>query len=214
MNIMMDATGGAAAPERTTAANNQRRNSAAPAAAHRVAQGATVNIGGDSSIANADSRTISDNPALSYYGMSGNAGGGTGGQRFTINVSANASAIVAATRSNMGVLPDSRLPHYRYDRIRPYSEGMAAVEKNGRWGFIDQKGREIVRLQYQDVLPYGESRAAVKKGNQWGFIDKRGKETVKPQYDTVWSYKDGRATVEKDGKRHALDINGNPINTP
>jgi|GEM_PF-5791919 KWG repeat domain protein len=146
--------------------------------------------------------------------MTSNASDGTGGQRFTINVSDNASAIVAATRSNMGVLPDSRLPHYRYDRIRPYSEGMAAVEKNGRWGFIDQKGREIVRLQYQDVLPYGESRAAVKKGNQWGFIDKRGKETVKPQYDTVWSYKDGRATVEKDGKRHALDINGNPINTP
>ena len=91
---------------------------------------------------------------------------------------------------------------------------LAAVEKNGRWGFIDQKGREIVRPQYQDVLPYGESRAAVKKGNQWGFIDKHGKETVKPQYDTVWSYKDGRATVEKGGKRHALDINGNPINTP
>ncbi|WP_298048207.1 WG repeat-containing protein [uncultured Cardiobacterium sp.] len=213
MNIMMDATGGAAAPERTTAAHNQRRHSAAPAAAHRVAQGATVNT--DSGIANAGSRTISDNPALSYYGMTGNAGGGTGRQRFTIiNVSDNASAIVAATRSNMGVLPDNRLPHYRYDRIRPYSEGMAAVEKNGRWGFIDQKGREIVRPQYQDVLPYGESRAAVKKGNQWGFIDKHGKETVKPQYDTVWSYKDGRATVQKDGKRHALDINGNPINTP
>ena len=78
-------------------------------------------------------------------------------------------------------------------------------------GFIDQKGREIVRPQYQDVLPYGESRAAVKKGNQWGFIDKRGKETVKPQYDTVWPYKDGRATVQKGGEWQSLDINGKPI---
>ena len=87
MNIMMDATGGAAAPERTTAAHNQRRHSTAPAAAHRVAQGTTVN--NDSGIANADSRTISDNPALSYYSITSNAGDGTDGQRFTINVSDN-----------------------------------------------------------------------------------------------------------------------------
>ena len=77
----------------------------------------------------------------------------------------------------MGHLPDKTLP--RYDRIRPYSEGFAAVEKNGRWGFIDRKGRETVRPQYQDVLAYGESRAAVKRDGRWGFIDTTGKETVK-----------------------------------
>ena len=149
--------------------------------------------------------------SLSGSGKNGDVNGNTGGQNLAVNSTNNVPAIAAAKRGNMGVLPDSNLPHSRYNRIRPYSEGMAAVEKNGRWGFIDQQGREIVRPQYQDVLPYGESRAAVKKDGQWGFVDKRGKETVKPQYDNVWSYKDGRATAEKDGKRRALDLNGNEV---
>ena len=209
MNIMMDATGGAAVPERVTASLHKER--AAPtSAAHRAPHGTTTG-GNNSSTTSADSsgNSIVDNPALSYYGLNGSSSANRQNLTLKAATAGDSAPAVAADHRNMGVLPDSRLPHDRYDRIRPYSEGMAAVEKNGRWGFIDQKGREIVRPQYQDVLPYGEARAAVKKDGHWGFIDPKGKETVKPQYDNVWSYKDGRATVEKNGKRHALDLNGN-----
>ena len=181
--------------------HNAQNAVAANSAMDNAARGNTANL-----------RNTPNQPySLSGSGKNGDVNGNTGGQNLAVNSTNNAPAIAAAKRGNMGVLPDSNLPHSRYNRIRPYSEGMAAVEKNGRWGFIDQKGREIVRPQYQDVLSYGESRAAVKKDGQWGFVDKRGKETVKPQYDNVWSYKDGRATVEKDGKRHALDLNGNEV---
>ena len=192
----------AAVPRALKATPHNAQNAvAANSAMDNAARGNTANL-----------RNTPDQPySLSGSGKNGDVNGNTGGQNLAVNSTNNAPAIAAAKRGNMGVLPDSNLPHSRYNRIRPYSEGMAAVEKNGRWGFIDQKGREIVRPQYQDVLSYGESRAAVKKDGQWGFVDKRGKETVKPQYDNVWSYKDGRATVEKDGKRHALDLNGNEV---
>ena len=209
MNIMMDATGGASAAERTSAAN-LRKEHAVPTAARQPSQSTTTtDSGAYGNIAGGNSNSYQ----ASSHEQDSSANDSVSGQNLAITGdNHNASAAVTETRGIPGVLADKK--SLKYDRIRPYSEGMAAVEKNGRWGFIDQQGREIVKPQYQDVLPYGESRAAVKKGNQWGFIDKHGKETVKPQYDTVWSYKDGRATVQKDGKRHALDINGNPIDTP
>ena len=191
----------AAVPRALKATPHNAQNAvAANSAMDNAARGNTANL-----------RNTPNQPySLSGNGKNGDVNGNTDGQNLAISTN-NTPAIATANRGNMGVLPDSNLPHSRYNRVRPYSEGMAAVEKNGRWGFIDQQGREIVRPQYQDVLPYGESRAAVKKDGQWGFVDKRGKETVKPQYDNVWSYKDGRATAEKDGKRRALDLNGNEV---
>ena len=215
LNIMMDATNGAPAAERTTA-NLHKEHGTPGTAARQTPRGRTA--GGNAVAGNGSHNTgtagSGDNPALSYYGMNGNSGGSNSGQHLVItgNSTDDVPAIAADTRQ-MGLLPETRLPQSqaKYDHVRPYSEGLAAVEKNGRWGFIDKQGREIVRPQYQDVLPYGESRAAVKKDGQWGFIDKHGKETVKPQYDTVWPYKDGRATVQKNGERQALDISGKPL---
>lgn len=32
----------------------------------------------------------------------------------------------------------------KYDKLCPFSEGLAAVGKNGRWGYIDTKGKEVI----------------------------------------------------------------------
>src|SRR5688572_3761124 len=32
----------------------------------------------------------------------------------------------------------------RYDDAGPFSEGLASVNKRGKWGFIDQNGNEII----------------------------------------------------------------------
>ena len=204
LNVLMDA-GGAAAPAGGAVAPLP------PDSPRNTAQHTAYDTSGDStadgSIAPLPYRLSNDNPLAGSDrdGSSDKAGG----QPLTINGRNDNATTTTAASGTMGHLPDKTLP--RYDRIRPYSEGFAAVERNGRWGFIDRKGRETVRPQYQDVLAYGESRAAVKRDGRWGFIDTTGKETVKPQYDTVWSYKDGRATVEKDGARYTLDPNGHPL---
>ena len=191
----------AAAPRALKATPHNARNTvAANSAMDNAARGNSANL-----------RSTPNQPySLSGSGKNGDVNGNTGGQNLAINGRNDNAPAAEAQRGTTGLLQsDKKQPEY--DRIRPYSEDMAAVEKNGRWGFIDRQGREIVKPQYQDVLPYGESRAAVKKDGHWGFVDKAGKETVKPQYDTVWPYKDGRATVQKGGERQSLDINGKPI---
>ena len=45
---------------------------------------------------------------------------------------------------------------HQYDELYPFSEGLAAVRKNGKFGFIDTNGDLIVSCQYDQVGPYSD----------------------------------------------------------
>ncbi len=68
----------------------------------------------------------------------------------------------------------------QYDIIRDYAEGYAAVQKDGKWGFVDETGQCVIPCQYDEVGDFSEGLAAVKdadhngKGEQWAYIDTKG----------------------------------------
>ena len=64
--------------------------------------------------------------------------------------------------------------------MRIFSEGLAAIKKNNKWGFIDKNGKLVIPLKYDDVdyfRPNGLCAVTIK--GKSGFIDKFGKETIK-----------------------------------
>ncbi len=52
----------------------------------------------------------------------------------------------------------------------PFSEGLAAVGKQGKWGFIDKTGAFIVEREFEAITPVQGGMAAVKSGGLWGVI--------------------------------------------
>lgn len=60
--------------------------------------------------------------------------------------------------------------------FRKFSEGLAAIERNGKWGFVDKTGKEVIPSIYKDVGDFSEGYAQVQRtwDGQWGFIDKNG----------------------------------------
>lgn len=57
------------------------------------------------------------------------------------------------------------------DAKAPESSGYIAVANaDGMWGFIDQKGQEVIACQYQDALSFSNHLAAVKIVDTWGYI--------------------------------------------
>ena len=56
-----------------------------------------------------------------------------------------------------------------------FSEWLAAVQANGKWGYIDQNGKEVIKPQYDHGGTFSSGMAAVRKGDQWSFIDQNGK---------------------------------------
>ena len=52
------------------------------------------------------------------------------------------------------------------------------VQNDGKFGFINKKGRIAVSLKYDDTMDFGEGLASVKKDGKYGFINKKGKVVV------------------------------------
>ena len=51
---------------------------------------------------------------------------------------------------------------------------------NGRHGFIDKTGKEIVEPKYDYVYDFEEGFAKVELNGKHGFVDKTGKEVIPP----------------------------------
>ncbi|KQR91495.1 hypothetical protein ASG01_14090 [Chryseobacterium sp. Leaf180] len=56
-----------------------------------------------------------------------------------------------------------------------FFEGMAVKTKNGKSGFVDRSGREIIPLLYDNVHAFRNGAALVSKDQTYFFIDKKGK---------------------------------------
>jgi hypothetical protein len=76
----------------------------------------------------------------------------------------------------------------KYDDAHDFSEGLAAVKLDGKWGFIDKTGKKIIPLKYDDAEHFSEGLAPVKLDDKWGFIDKTGKEVTSFKYDDAKSF--------------------------
>ena len=53
-------------------------------------------------------------------------------------------------------------------------DNMIDVCKDGKWGFVDLDGKEIIAPQYKDAKSFSNGLAAVSDGEKWGFIDSTG----------------------------------------
>ena len=60
-----------------------------------------------------------------------------------------------------------------YDQVYEYSEGLAKVEKDGKFGFIDIKGNLTIPLSYTDVQSFSDGLAVVvaEASGLLGYID-------------------------------------------
>ena len=109
-----------------------------------------------------------------------------------------------------------------YSKAWVFSEGLAAVMKDGKIGFINAKNEVVIPFQfdYSDkcrmwdfgYLFHDGYCIMTNKGGDLGLIDKNGKWIVEPSYDEVWAPHDsGYRIIVKDGKHGVLDSTCNVV---
>ena len=57
-----------------------------------------------------------------------------------------------------------------YDEAWLFQEGLAPVELNGKWGFIDKTGKLIVPPMYDEAWPFQEGLAKVELNEKKFYI--------------------------------------------
>jgi len=83
-----------------------------------------------------------------------------------------------------------------FDDARPFAdEGFAAVKQNGKWGFIDTDGAEVIPFLFDDALSFGQHLAAVKVGELWGYIGMHGNIVIDAVFLDAKSFSGGSAPI-------------------
>ena len=84
-----------------------------------------------------------------------------------------------------------------WETALPFSQGLAAISRDGLYGYIGTDGQTVVALQYAGAASFSEGLAGVRVGNRWGFIDRKGALTIKPAYGGVKTFQQGQCAVRK-----------------
>ena len=99
----------------------------------------------------------------------------------------------------------------KYRELDSFHDSLACVSRDGKDGYINLKGEEVIPCKYQSVRSFSEGMAAVQKDRKWGFINTNGEEVVPCIYDYSYSFSGGMAAVEKKGKWGIINTNGEEV---
>ena len=89
-----------------------------------------------------------------------------------------------------------------------FSEGLARIKYQGKFGFIDDKGLMRVSAIYDDARPFSEGLAAVRIGSKWGYINANNEQKITFRYAQAENFFQGRASVKQLGKWGVIDKKG------
>lgn len=64
-------------------------------------------------------------------------------------------------------------------------EGLLKVSKAGKYGFVNEKGEEIIQCMYDIADNFSKGLAMVKENNKYGVIDKQGNKVIPCIYDKL-----------------------------
>ncbi len=97
--------------------------------------------------------------------------------------------------------------------VEGFSNGFAAIERNGKWGFINTKGEIVIKPQYRYVESFSQDKVAVTDQNKSSFyIDSQNRNVFDTKYDNCWSFNEGYAVIEnEDGERAVINSNGKVV---
>ena len=78
------------------------------------------------------------------------------------------------------ITPEFIAAVHQYDELYPFSEGLAAVKKNGKFGYINTKGELVIPCQFRYASGFVDRTAlvAIDKGKPYCILDRNGKITT------------------------------------
>lgn len=99
----------------------------------------------------------------------------------------------------------------KYESIAFFSEDLARVYKDGKFGYIDLNGKLVIPLKYTSANDFKDGYAQVSIDGKFGYIDKKGKVVIPLKYNWLTDITEGLASFVTDGKYGLVDITGKEI---
>lgn len=133
--------------------------------------------------------------------------------------SSNGSTDTVADYADVTITPEFINNIRQYERLGSFHEGLSKARRDGRWGFINTLGEEVIPCRYSEAGDFCEGRAYVCNGTDlYGYINREGETVVPCKYERVGDYAEGIACVSSGNRLNSfeayldfLDLEGNRI---
>ncbi len=99
----------------------------------------------------------------------------------------------------------------KWDEIGTFSDGLALVKDNSKWGFIDAQGNKVIDTKYDIASSFTKGAAIVKLNNKFFLINKKGEPVNDNKYDAAGTPDNGTFPVQKDNMTGLIDSKGNVL---
>ncbi len=88
------------------------------------------------------------------------------------------------------------------------NEGLQGIRRNGKYGFVDGKGKLRIANRYDSIGAFQNGLAPIKLIGLWGFINTADKIVVQPNYESVSTFINGLSIVKRNAKMGLIDQRG------
>ena len=82
---------------------------------------------------------------------------------------------------------------------------------NGKWGFVDETGKEMIPFKYENAGRFSEGLARVEYNSRWGFINKAGNAVISLKYYAAGDFSEGLARVNSYNRYGFIDMTGKKV---
>ena len=88
-----------------------------------------------------------------------------------------------------------------FEDARPFSEGLAAVRRGGRYGFLDLKGTMVIEPRFANTAAFSEGWCVVSDPDTGllGYVDRAGAMALPCRFEAVGDFHQDRAMIRLDG---------------
>jgi acyl carrier protein len=105
----------------------------------------------------------------------------------------------------------NELTPVKYEWVMFFSEELAPVRLNGKWGYIDVNGIEVIKPKYDDWGYFHDGLAIVGLNGKHGIITQNDKIVIPFKYDFIEKFEDSLYKVTLNDKTGLIDRKGNII---
>ncbi len=103
----------------------------------------------------------------------------------------------------------------QYDWAGSFSDGLALIEMNDRYGFINSKNETKISPIYDDADYFFENGLApVEQNGKWGYINKKGDMKITPMFDYALPFCEGMAVIVMNDKVGVINTSGDIVVSP
>ena len=141
-----------------------------------------------------------------------------GNEKFSINAKEGSKCIggliSVKDNSNRYYLIDKtgkQISSKTWDEIGIFSDGLAMVKENSKWGFIDQQGNKVIDTKFDIASSFTKGAAIVKLNGKFFLINKNGEPINNTKYVAAGTPDNGTFPVQKDTLAGLIDSKGNTV---